>query len=160
MPFGTESDHWDMSHCQISEGYIMRIRLERRKVPTSLFQILFKQKLAATTAKSGKMPSRPERTKIKEELKAKLLERALPALTYVDLFWNETHKEIQVFSGSTKALTVFEELFYKTFATPLKLAVVKVDPPLLGISRSEWENAPQAGKAVNKFSMAVPTNLV
>jgi len=159
-PVGTDGDPWDMSHCQIADGYILRIRLERRKVPASLFQILFKQRLNAIAAKTGKMPPRPERARVKEELKRKLLERALPTLSYIDVFWNETHREIQVFSGSVKALTVFEELFYKTFAEPLKLAVVKIDPPLLGISRAEWENGSRAGKTVSKFAVAVPASLV
>lgn len=151
---------WDMSHCQIDSGFILRIRLESRRVPSALLQILFKQKIAEKSARTGKAVSRQEKARIKTELKEKLTARALPSLSYIDLFWHEAEQEVLVFTASKRALGVFEELFHKTFASELKLSLVKLDPPLTAFGADDWQDSGAAIKKINKFTVAVPEALI
>src|SRR5690606_18857293 len=39
-----EGSDWDMSHAHLSDGYLLRLRIERRKVPASLIQAVFREK--------------------------------------------------------------------------------------------------------------------
>ena len=150
-------DHvWDLSDCQIDDGLLLRLRIERRKVPAPLLQLIYKQRFFDISAKTGKTPGPKERRDLRDEVKAELMARALPALSYVDAFWRDGSGELMLFSTSKKARTLFEGLFGATFAEPLQLQLVPLEPPLIGLKHADWQDSQVASEAVSRLSLATP----
>ena len=132
--------HWDISDCQIDSGYLLRFRVERRKVPMQLFQMMVQQELAKHTAKQlGKPLERAEKKQIMDDLKEELLGNCLPAIRHCDLLWREKHGDILVFATGKSDLKIFEDLFRETFAKPLGFSFILELPAILGMSDQELE---------------------
>lgn len=148
--------HWDMSHTRIADGYMLRIRVEKRAVPAPLIQLLYKQEIYQHEAEAGNLPSRKERTQIKDDLKRDLMSRALPAISHIDAFWNEKRSDLTVFSTSKSAKTIFIDLFTKSFADSLGIKIVPIEPPLLGLHRNEWEDSESAAATLDLLQQTVP----
>ncbi len=147
---------WDMSQCEVDGGFLLRLRLERRSVPAQLLQLLYKERFFAISEEKGKVPPPKERSALKEELKAKLMARALPTLSYIDGFWRTDANELVIFTSSKKGASIFEKLFITTFASGLGFTLVKLDPPLLAITSSEWNDSKVATDALGRLSLATP----
>ncbi len=147
---------WDMSHCQVEEGYLLRLRIERRKVPAPLLQLLFKQQYFAHEASVGKAPGPKDRRDMRDKLKLDLTGRALPAISHVDAFWRDRQGELTLFSTGKTSRLIFETLFQATFAAPLNLTLIRVDPPLMGIGRDAWEDSQVASRTLGRLSLTTP----
>ncbi len=148
--------HWDMSHTRVGDGYMLRLRMEKRSVPAPLVQILYKQEIYKFESESGKLPGRKERTQIKDDLKRELLSKALPAISHIDAYWNEKRSDLTVFSTSKAAKTAFIDLFSKSFGDSLGITVVPIEPPLLGLSNDQWEDADSAEETLELMQQTSP----
>lgn len=126
----SEDSHWDMSDCHISDSYLMRLRYERRKVPASLVQMMYKQKLRDHLKQTGKNMPRAERQEFKATLMQDLLKRTLPQVTYTDVLWRSEQHELMVFSSSKTIRQRVEQLFHQTFGKSLDLSLVRFDGTL------------------------------
>ena len=133
--WGSEPDtrHWDMSHCRVEQGFLLRMRLDRRKIPGAYLQEIFRSRVAGLTRSSGKAPGRREKKAILENLKEELIQATLPTITTADVFWQDDRDEIVLMSGSQAVRDAFSDLFRKTFGEHLNLSLVPIMPPLLGI---------------------------
>jgi hypothetical protein len=132
--------HWDMSDCQIEIGYLLRFRVEKRKVPRQLFQLLLKEELDKKVAEQeGKPLSRAQKKQIINNLKEQLTGCCLPAVKHVDAVWRTTRNDILLFSTSTHDRQLFEKLFMETFSKPLDFSIIMELPPILAMSEKEWQ---------------------
>lgn len=156
----TEGLSWDMSHCQIEDGYLMRIRVEKRKVAHSLLQLIYQKKIASLTDQDedGKPLSRHRKKELLEETRLELLGQCLPQISYSDLFWNEQRQEVILFSTSKGIQGIFEELFRKTFCEHLGLSLVKIAPPLLGLPTQDWQES-TSSETLERMSHTLPLEL-
>ncbi|MEZ4743380.1 MAG: hypothetical protein R3B45_13200 [Bdellovibrionota bacterium] len=64
--------------------------------------------------------------------------QALPVVSYIDAYWEMLSGRLLLFSSGKRIRELFEGLFRKTFTDPLEATLVRVDPPLLGLSAAEW----------------------
>ncbi|NRA66382.1 MAG: recombination-associated protein RdgC [Pseudobacteriovorax sp.] len=154
-----EGSHWDLSDCQWDDGYLLRIRVEKRKVPKSLLQIVFQEKLDAHIAENdGKPLGRNRRKELLDETRDELMDQALPQIGYCDVFWDLEAQEVLLFSTSKGLQAIFEELFRKTFGEHLELNIVKIGPPLLGLSSEEWQ-INLSSPVFERMNSALPSEL-
>jgi DNA recombination-dependent growth factor C len=149
-------DVWDLTHCEIDEGFLLRMRIERRKAPAQLIQMIYKQRFLAHQRESGKAPGPKLRKELKEQVKMELTTRALPQLAYVDAFWRDREGELMLFATGKKLRDTFQRLFHETFATALGLTLVSIDPPLMGLARDAWEDSAVASETLGRLSLATP----
>lgn len=148
---------WDLSHAQLEDGFLLRMRILRRKVPASLLQIVYRQRFFAHEEQTGRAPAPKERRDLRDAVKLELLERALPAIAHVDAYWRDRDGELTLFSVSKKAAETFERLFTSTFATPLAQTMVRIEPPLLGFSFADWQDDDQlTADTLGRLSAAAP----
>jgi DNA recombination-dependent growth factor C len=147
---------WDLSHCEVDDGFVLRLRVERRAVPAQLLQLIYRQKFHDAEAKAGKTPGPKERKELRETVRKDLMARALPQIAHVDAFWRDRRGELTLFTTGKKARTLFETLFGQTFASPLGQTLVRVEPPLMGLSRAEWEDSHVASETLGRLSLATP----
>jgi len=150
-------DHpWDLHDCRVADGVLLRLRIERRKVPATLLQVVYKQRFFAISQKTGKTPGPKERRDLRDEVKAELMSRALPTLSYVDAFWRDQAGEVMLFSSSKKARALFEGLFRSTFADHIGAQLVAMEPLLMGMSAADLADSRVASEAVSRLSLATP----
>jgi DNA recombination-dependent growth factor C len=159
-----EDAEWDMSHgrTEDGDGFLLRMRIERRRVPASLVQHVYRQKFFAAEGRSGKPPSAQERRELREKVKSDLTAKALPTLAHVDAFWRDSAGELLVFSTSKKARETFERLFQATFAGPLEQTLVRVTPALMA-HRGEVlgkEGAADLVGTLGRLASTVPTAFI
>ena len=148
--------HWDLSACQVEDGFLLRLRIERRKCPAPLLQLIYKQQYFEHEAKVGKAPPPKERREMREKLKQDLTGKALPAISHVDAYWRDRQGELTLFTTGQRAREIFETLFTATFGSPLELTMVRVDPPLMGLSRDAWEDSEIASRTLGRLSLTTP----
>lgn len=147
--------HWDMSHCQFGDGFLLRMRVEKRKISAELASIIFKEKLQTAEHEKQRNLSRREKRELKDEVKIELVEKSLPNISYVDAYWNSEDQSVILFSASKKLQGLFEDLFKKSFSDPLDAMLVRVDPPLLGLTEDDWIGDEGRGM-VDKLLMTTP----
>lgn len=139
----TEAD-WTMSMAAVNDGFLLRMRVDRRKVPAALVRAVYRQKLRreeqGIKGKSRRLP-RAERDALKQHVRASLTGRALPSCVYVDAFWRESAGELWVFSTSESCLKAFEELFGRTFGGKLEVALTRIQPPMTAAPSAIWEES-------------------
>lgn len=152
-----ENGYWDMTHCQVEGGYILRMRIERRKVSAELLQLLLREKLASYYRKYTKLPSRPKQREMREETQNELLEQALPTLSHVDAYWQDDG-QILFFNTSRKNKELFEQLFKKTFADALQCQLMELHMPLLASSSEAWESTEDILKELDAAWDLVPSD--
>ena len=144
--------HWDLSDCMTDAGYLLRLRVERRKVPAQLFQMLLQQEIAKQTEEQkGKPLSRADKKQIIDTLREELTAGCLPAIKHCDALWREKHGDILVFSTSKGDLKIFEELFRETFAKPLGFSFILELPPILAMSKHDLEDKKNAQPSRHKL---------
>src|SRR4030095_10680683 len=97
-----------LSDCQVDDGFVLRLRVERRKVPAQLLQLVYRQRFFEHQDKAGKTPGPTERRELRDKVKAELMARALPALSHVDAYWRDRQGELTLFTTGKKARTLFE----------------------------------------------------
>jgi recombination associated protein RdgC len=152
---------WGLSESRIGDGVLLRMRVEKRKVPNQLLQAMTKQKLAKLEERrQGKPVSRDEKKSIAEEVRYELLERALPQIAHFDAYWSLEQQTVAFFSIAKQARVTFEELFRKSFSQPHGFMLVPVAPPLLGLTPKEWtaERATEDSR-LHALGLCVPSNM-
>ena len=147
---------WDLTDCQVDDGFVLRLRIERRKVPAALLQLLYKQEFYAETLRTGKTPGPTERRELRDHLQAELMGRALPTLSHVDVYWRDVAGELMLFHTGKKVRGLFEALFNNSFSQHLGLTLVAVEPPLIGLTREQWEDSQVASETLGRLSLATP----
>ncbi len=154
-----EGADWDMSYCQLEEGYLMRIRVDKRKIAHPVLQLVYRKKMTTLEQDNdGKRLSRQKKRDLLEETRQELLSQSLPNVSYTDLFWDEVRHEVMLFSTSKGVQGIFEELFRKTFCEHLGLSLIKIAPPLLGLSQEEWQES-MSSKTIERMSHTLPHDL-
>ena len=132
--------HWDISDCMSEVGYLLRFRIERRKVPAQLYQMLLQQQIAKeTAAQEGKPLGRADKKQIMDSLKEELIGSCLPSIKHCDALWRERKGDILLFTTGKGDLKIFEDLFRETFAKPLGFTFIPELPPILGMSEHDLE---------------------
>ena len=122
MPTGTiagqderDGDYWDMSDCELGEHYLLKLRIEKRKVPTEVLNQVAKKEINKLSDARGKRLSRPEQREVKDALKDELTGKVLPQVSHVDVVWKFLEKEIWLLSTAKSTKQIFADLFKKTF---------------------------------------------
>lgn len=146
-----DSTHWDISDCVVEGGVLLRARAERRKVPSTLLQMIFRQKIAEHYQASGKQLNRNERQALKNDLTQELMRRSLPQVSFTDILWKLEDKELYIFNRSKTACERVLQLFDETFAKELKLDVVKFS------ATSAWVEATDIDARFNLLTKVEPT---
>lgn len=137
-----DSDSWDMADIRLDDGFFFRIRIEKRKVPKQLLQIVSSEKIELVSQeREGKPLGRKHKKEIIEATREELLAQSLPTISYIEAFWDEPNSEVLVFTTSKGALDIFQNLFKQTFSEHLGIRLVKVTQPLLGVDKKEWNAA-------------------
>jgi recombination associated protein RdgC len=154
----SQNDHWDMSHCRTDAGFALKVRLERRVVPQELLRIIFVERLEELENKSAKPLSRQEKKTMREALADELLEQALPTISYLDAMWDDLQGQVLLFTASKKARDLFENLFRKSFTEPHKGTLIRVAPPLMGLSDKEWMETSGLAEALERLASTVPAS--
>lgn len=146
MPSGTiaageerDGDYWDLADCELGENILLKLRIEKRKVPGELLNLVAKKEIAQISDSRGKRVSKPEQKEIKELIKEELTGQALPQVSYIDVVWKPEEKEVWLLSTAKTTRTIFEELFIKTFLEKGESTIVPIGAPLLGLSENDWE---------------------
>lgn len=135
----SKGKHWDMSDCQIDGGFWLRIRVEKRAVPTQLLQLVVSEKEQKILENTDlERLNRKKRKELLEEARDELLKQTLPTVRYFEAYWKEQEDVIFLFSTSKANRAIFEELFRKTFGSPNDLGLVLMTPPLLGMGKEFW----------------------
>jgi hypothetical protein len=138
-----KDNDWTMAMAAVNDGVVLRMRIDRRKVPAALVRAVYRQKLQreerGVKGKTKRLP-RAERDALKQHIRASLTGRALPSCTYVDAFWREASGELWVFTTSETCLKAFEELFSRTFGGKLELALTRIQPPMTAAPAAFWED--------------------
>ena len=152
---------WGLSESRLGEGVLLRMRVEKRKVPNQLLQAMTKQKIVKLEERrQGKGVSRDEKKAIAEEVRYELLERALPQIAHFDAYWNLEQHTVSFFSVAKQARVAFEDLFRKSFSAPQGFMLVPIQPPLLGLTPNEWaEDRATKDSRLHALSLCVPSNM-
>ncbi|MFW7380966.1 MAG: recombination-associated protein RdgC [Oligoflexus sp.] len=159
MPVPHEA--WDLSDCQADEGLWLRVRVEKRKLSTQLLQVVTQSRIDSEQRKrQGKPIGRKQQKSILDEVREELLHQSLPNLSYFEAFWQDQADQIYLFTTSKSSCAIFEELFRETFGKPLDLSLVKLAPPLLGLTQDEWRGKNGASQRISLLEKAVPESLV
>lgn len=151
----SEDSHWDMADCAVDGGYLLRIRYERRKVPTMILQTLFRSKIREHLQKTGKAMPRQERQELKQQLMTDLTKRTLPVIQFTDVLWREDDSELYVFATSKSARQRAEQLFHQTFGDPLNLSLLRLDGTLAFLDDEDSDEAALT-KRLSKLSKIEP----
>jgi len=150
-----DGTHWEMADCEVDDGYVMRIRIEKRQVPNELINSLLKERLQSLARKLERRPNRIEARQVKVELKDELLSAALPNIRYVDLFWSLESEEVTLFSTAKSACMHFEQLFRESFLKPLNGELISITPPLLALDESDWKGHSRRVQAITQLVPSV-----
>ncbi|MCX6123694.1 MAG: recombination-associated protein RdgC [Proteobacteria bacterium] len=125
----SEDSHWDMSDCHVDDSFLLRLRYERRKVPSSLVQTLYRNKIRDHLQETGKAMARAERQEFKVQLITDLTKRTLPMIQFTDGLWRQQAGELFIFTTSNSVRQRFEQLFHQTFASELDFTLLRMDGP-------------------------------
>lgn len=153
-----EDADWDMSHARLSDGYLLRLRSERRKVPASLIQAIYRERFLKEQRRTGKTMGPRERRALRDETKTELMGKALPTLSHLDAYWRDRAGEVLLFATSKGQRQRFEKAFEATFANQLGLTMVSVTPPLAGLTREVFLDADVATETLSRLSLATPVS--
>ena len=130
MAWESEPASWGLAQCRLREGYLLRMRILRRKVPSLLLQQMLKEKLLQRI-QEGKKVGRQEHQALARDLKQLLLKKSLPQLSHIDAFWQDGG-DIFLFSASPQGINSFQSLFRKSFCKALKASLLPLKAPFLG----------------------------
>jgi len=150
------SAHWDMADARLENGFLLRMRIEKRKVPSSLLQLVLRQKLAEAQEKSDKPLGRKDKAALKDKTQRDLMARSLPTIGHVDAYWKVDQGDLILFAASKTVRTQFEQLFQSTFGVPFDLSLLAVEPPTLGLGRNTLNDSDVAEDVLSRLSLAVP----
>ena len=145
-----EEDYWDLSHCQVTNGFLLRMRIEKRKVPGELLQLLYREQLDISLKKQRKLNT-VKRRELKEKVLQDLIKKVLPSISNVDIFWSNDGI-LTVYTTSSKILQQFETLFSDSILKSIGGTLVKLLPPYMAMTSKEWNSSHSILKAVRCYS--------
>lgn len=122
---------WGASDCKIGQGVMLHMRLDRKKVPSSLVQALVRERLRAEEAGKGRFLSAREKKDLTAEVKEEALIKALPSVQLIEAYWRVATGDLFVMTTVKSTLRGFLTLFNDTFAGPLELSLVPPNLPTL-----------------------------
>lgn len=154
--FEREGTYWDLSDCEVDGDYILKLRIEKRKVPTELLNALTKKEIEQLAAQRNKRPTRPEQKEVKESLKEELTRKALPQISYVDVIWKVNEAQVWLLSTAKTTKTLFEKIFKKTFLEKMNASMLPLEPALMGLTNNEWS---QDSRKLEQLFAIVPTTV-
>lgn len=106
---------WDISDARASIGFLLRMQIEKRVVPSSLLQLLYRQELVELESKRKTAIPRRDRIELKEKLKDDIQRKLLPQISYVDGLWVEDFSRLYILTQANKKIELYRNLFLKTF---------------------------------------------
>ena len=151
------SGYWGLTDLQVDGGLLLRMRIERRKVPSELLAQIYKAKL--TELREERAISKQEQRDLKESVKADLISRALPAIGYIDGYWKEERQELILFSTGKKNCELFCDLFIKTFGMKNSY-LLPYSIPFVGLDSKELNEKIHLEKGLKEFEKLVPSNFI
>ncbi len=150
-------DAWTLSDCLFEDGILLRVRIEKRSVPTQLLNIVSKRRWLDTQAqRDDQEPERVLKKQIVDEVKDELLRMSLPSLSYLDAFWKDQEDVIYLFSQGKSARECFEDLFRKTFGQAHNLTLIRILPPVMGLD--VWDGGDS--EILEKIRQTLPGGMV
>jgi hypothetical protein len=148
---------WDISDCLFEEGILLRMRIERKTIPSQFLQgIVLQRWRNRDPAQADEDNTRTLKKQIHDEVREELLQQALPSVSYVDAYWKDQDDIVYLFSQSKMAQNCFEELFRKSFGDTHNLSLFRILPPLLGLPSSEWNNPERDSPHWERLTMTLP----
>lgn len=160
---GSKAPHegWDLSDCRGEDGIWLRVRIEKRKLSSQLLQLVVQGRIDSEQKKRKDKPiGRKHQKAILDEVREELMNQSLPNLSFFDAYWQDQADQIYLFTTSKSSCAIFEDLFRETFGKPLDLSIVKLVPPLLGLTRNEWRDSSDSAKRIKLLEKALPESLV
>ena len=152
----SEDSYWDMSDGRYEDGFFLRLRVEKRRVPSTVLQLVYKQKLAAEQEGSDKALTKTQKKTLRDKVTRDLLGKCLPQIGYIDGFWRDTTGELLVFTTGKGALKTFTRAFHDTFADELDLHPVPLTPPVLGLLSDDWPESDKLAAHLDKLALTLP----
>ncbi len=114
-PGDPTGDSFDLEDMQAGAGFWLRMRVDRKKLPTKWLAI---HREAAEKLR-GKRLSARERKEMREDLMSKLLPRVLPTVQMVDALVLPQRRTVLLFATGKGHIESFDKLFFSTFTLPL-----------------------------------------
>ena len=124
--------YWDLSDCEIEDGYFLKMRGEKRKVPGELLNSLTEKEVGKIEKRRTSRLSTNEKRALKEDIKLDLIKQALPTVGYVEVFWKWEIGEIWLLSTAKTTKQLFTTLFEKTFLPDCEARLYNLEAPFLG----------------------------
>jgi hypothetical protein len=118
-------------------GYItMSMRIDKKTVSSRTLKVfLIKEEQRQLEQSGSDKLSKTQKKDIKDAVRMKLLQQALPTIAIYDFFWNLKGQSLYFFSLSEGVNNRFYELFSKTF----KMGLIKTSPFGLAVSNGYEE---------------------
>lgn len=122
------NENWSISDCKVSDGLVLKIRIDKKKVSSSLLKTMFGDQCIKLERKKNRQLSQDEKKSLLEDLKLDLQSQSLPDIIFLEIFWSMSKNEIFVLTTSKSQLEIFVELFKKTFGKKLEMELEKITP--------------------------------
>ena len=151
--------HWDLSDCELSQGWLLKMRIESRSVPRELLSSLARERILEIEATTHEPLRGAARKDVLDELRNSLIERALPKISYVEAFLNQRGR-LFLYCQSKTRQELFLDLFNKCFVRPLEAKLFAIEPPMLALSRKEWEHPDNVAESMRAIARLVPCPMV
>jgi hypothetical protein len=159
----TDKDEWDLTNCQASNGVTLRMRIERRRLNSSLVQNVIKEALAKRMARRTNPLTRAERKETIEQAKEELMQMCLPAIFHVDGYWNFEREELWIFTTNKRAVSRFTELFRDSFVKTLSLDLMPLELPKVSLRGRSGKSdllASGSDEILQRISLTEPMSFV
>jgi hypothetical protein len=148
-----DGDYWDLSDCQESDSYFLRAQIIRRKVPTEYLQREVALAFTHEEQRRGRPLGRLEKMGIRDDTRAKLLARALPATSYVEAIW-ENRQTLYIMTTAKKNRELMQALFVASFTKPHSGRLIATD----GLCRPLHAKLPEK-QYLDKLRACIPASL-
>lgn len=120
---------WGASESKVGDGLMLHMRLDRKKVPSSLVQALVRERIRAEEADKGRFLSAREKKDLTAIVKEEALIKALPSVQLIEAYWRVRTGDLFVLTTVKSTIRCFLALFNETFAKPLELTIIQPTLP-------------------------------
>lgn len=120
---------WGASESKVGQGIVLNMRLDRKKVPSSLVTALVRERIRAEEADKQRFLSAREKKDLTAIVKEEALIKALPSVQVIEAYWRVATGDLFVLSTVKSTIRCFLALFTETFAKPLELSIVQPTLP-------------------------------
>lgn len=148
---------WDLRDLVVEGGLLLRMRIERRKVPSELVQQIVRSRLYQL--RQDRAVGRQEQKEIREQVKRDLLKQCLPVISYLDGYWKEDRKELVLFSNGKKNCELFCNLFLESFGEK-KSHLLPYQIPFIGFDAAAIEKKLNSSKELRSYEKLIPSQFI